>query len=87
MLNIIPIKMKQENNNSNNPMDKLLNSLTTTKKTLRDLDNSDFLQEHVSIMLDDKKLEADQIISKNDSTMSALLNKSSKYDIETVVDE
>lgn len=79
--------MKQENNNSNNPMDKLLNSLTTTKKTLRDLDNSDFLQEHVSIMLDDKKLEADQIISKNDSTMSALLNKSSKYDIETVVDE
>ncbi|MGI9565406.1 MAG: hypothetical protein ACR2LL_00115 [Nitrosopumilus sp.] len=77
MLNIIPLKTKQKNNS----IDNLLNPLTTSKKNLHDQDNCDFLQEHVSIMLDDKKLEGNQIIFKNNS-ISVLLNKSSKYDIE-----
>ena len=85
MLNIIPIKTNQENDSS---IDKLLGSLTTSKKnSLLNLNTSDnFLQEHVSIVVDDKKLKEDQIISK-DKSVSVLLNKSSKYDIETVVDE
>ena len=85
MLNIIPIKTKQEN--TNNSIDNLLNSLTTSKKNLHDQDNPNFLQEHVSIMLNDEKLKDDQIICKNNSMVSILLNKSSKYDIKTVVDE
>ena len=85
MLNIIPIKTNQENDNS---IDKLLGSLTTSKKnSLLNLNISDnFLQEHVSVIVDDKKLKEDQIISK-DKSVSVLLNKSSKYDIEAVVDE
>ncbi|MGI9566994.1 MAG: hypothetical protein ACR2LL_08285 [Nitrosopumilus sp.] len=85
MLNIIPIKTKQQNNNS---IDKLLGSLTVSKKNLSDLNNSNnFLQEHVSVLLDDKKLEDDQIISKNSSMMSILLDKSKNYDVEAIVDD
>ena len=84
MLNIIPIKTKQENNNS---IDNLLNSLTNTKKNLSDLTNSDFLQEHVNILLNNKQLEDNQIISKKDSSMSVLLDKSPKYDIDVIVDK
>ena len=84
VLNIIPIKTKQENNNS---IDKLLNSLITSKKnSLSNLNNSNFLQEYVSILLDNKKLKDDQIISKNNSMMSVLLDKSKSYDIETIID-
>ena len=84
MLNIIPIKTKQQNNNS---IDKLLGSLTTPKKNLLDLNNSDnFLQEHVSILLDNQKLKEDQIISKNNS-ISILLNESSKYDLVGIIDD
>ena len=83
MLNIVPIKTQQENNNSN---DKLLGSLVVSKKNLLDLNNSNFLQEHVSILLDNKKLKDDQIISKNNSRMSIFLDTSKSYEIETVVD-
>lgn len=85
MLNIIPINLKQKNNK--NSIDNLLNSLTTSKKNIHDQDNPNFLQEHVSIMLNDEKLKDDQIICKNNSMVSILLNKFSKYDIKTVVDE
>ena len=86
ILNIIPTKIKQENNNTS--IDKLLNSLTTTKTNLQDLSNSDnFLQEHVNILLDDKKLEDDQIISKKNNSASVLLDKSKQYDIETITDK
>ncbi|WP_316506568.1 hypothetical protein [Nitrosopumilus sp.] len=86
ILNIIPIKTRQQNNN--NSIDKLLGSLTSSKKNLSDLNNSsNFLQEHVSIMLDDEKLEDNQVIYKKNSSISVLLNKSSKYDNETIVDE
>ena len=85
MLNVVQMKTKQENNN--NSIDNLLNSLTTSKKNLRDPDNSDnFLQEHVSIMLDDKKLKDDQIVFQNNSIMSILLDKSSKYDLVGIID-
>ena len=83
MLNIISLKTNQENNNS---IDKLLGSLTTRKKALDNLNNSDSLQEHVSILLDNKKLKDDQIISKNNSIISILLDKSKNYDIKTSVD-
>ncbi len=83
MLNVIPIKTKQQNNS----IDNLLNSLTTSKKNSRDQDNSDFMQEHVNILLDDKKLKDDQIVCKNNSMISILLDKSKNYDIETVPDE
>lgn len=82
MLNVIPINAKQQNNNS---IDNLLNSLTISKKNLHDNDNSDFLHEHVSILLDDQKLDNDQFISKNNSLISIFLNKSKNYDIEMVV--
>ncbi|WP_316505933.1 hypothetical protein [Nitrosopumilus sp.] len=39
MLNIIPLKTKQKNNS----IEKLLGSLTTSKKNLSDLNNCDFL--------------------------------------------
>ena len=85
MLNIVPIKTKQKNKNS---IDNLLDSLTTGKKTLvDDLNNSDnFLQERVSILLNGKKPKEDQVISKKNSMMSVLLNKSKSYDIDTTVD-
>ncbi|WP_316505934.1 hypothetical protein [Nitrosopumilus sp.] len=38
-------------------------------------------------MLDDKKLEDDQVISKNNSIMSILLDKYSKYDIVEIIDD
>lgn len=82
MLNVTPIKTKQQNNSINN----LLNALTISKNNSLDLTNSDFLQEHVSILLDDKKLENDQIVLKKNS-ISVLLNKSKNYSIETSVDD
>ena len=83
MLNIIPIKTNQEKNS----IDKLLNSITTSKKNSLGLNNSNnFLQEHVSVLLDDEKLNDDQIISKNNSIISILLSKSSKYDIVEIID-
>ena len=87
MLNIIPIKTKQEKND--NSIDNLLDSLTTSKKnSLPDLNNSDnFLQEHVSILLNDKKLKDDQIVSLNNSMISILLDKSSKYDLVGIIDD
>ena len=85
MLNIIPIKTKQQNNN--NSIDKLLGSLTSSKKNfLSDQKDSNFLQEHMSILLDDKRLKDNQVISKNNSIMSVLLDKSKTYEIETSVD-
>ena len=84
MLNIITIKKNQETND--NSIDKLLGSLTTTRKNSLDLHDSDFLQEHVNILLDGKTLEDSQIISK-DNSISVLLNKYKKYDIETIVDQ
>ncbi|MDH3501609.1 MAG: hypothetical protein OEL69_03765 [Nitrosopumilus sp.] len=86
MLHITPIKTKK--NNPPNSINKLLNSLTTSKSNLSvDQKNSDFLQKHVSILLDDKKLESNKIISKNNSMISILLDKSAKYDIKTTIDE
>ncbi len=85
MLNITPIKTKKKN--PTNSIDKLLNSLTDSKNKLSDQKNSDFLQEHVSILLDDKKIESNKIVSKNNSMISVLLDKNSKYDIETIVDD
>ncbi len=87
MLNITPIKTKKNKSQENNSIDKLLNSLTDSKNNLHDQKDSDFLQEHVSILLDGKKLDQTQIISKNNSMMSVLLDKDSKYDVETIVDE
>ena len=81
ILNIIPIKTKQKNNS----IDKLLESLTTSKRNLFDLNNSDFLEKHVSILLDDEKLKSTRIISKNNS-ISILLDKSKKYDVVEIID-
>lgn len=87
MLNITPIKTMKNKSQEGNSIDKLLNSLTTSKNNLHDQKDSDFLQEHMSILLDDKKLESDKIISKKNSMISVLLDKNSKYDIKTIVDE
>ena len=87
MLNITPIKTMRNKSQENNSIDKLLNSLTTSKNNLHDQKDSDFLQEHMSILLDDKKLESDKMISNNNSMISILLNKNSKYDIQTIVNE
>ena len=84
MLNVTPIKIKKKN--PANSIDKLLNSLTISNN-FSDQNDSNFLQKHVSILLDDKKLESDKIISKNNSMISVLLDKNSKYDIETIADE
>lgn len=86
MLNIIPIKTNQENDSS---IGKLLGSLTTSKRnSLLNQNNSDnFLQEHVKILLDNKKLKDDQILTKNNSMMSVLLDKSSKYDLVGIIDD
>ncbi len=86
MLNITPIKTIRNKNHESNSIDKLLSSLTTSKNNLHDQKDSDFLQEHMSILLDNNKIESDKIISKNDSA-SVLLDKNSKYDIEIIVDK
>ncbi|WP_316506264.1 hypothetical protein [Nitrosopumilus sp.] len=83
MLNIVPMKTKQDKNS----IDNLFNSLTTSKKNLSDLNNFDnFLQGHVSIMLDEKKIKNDQIIS-NKNSISVLLDKSKKYEIIEIIDD
>ena len=84
MLNIIPTKIKKEN--KNNSIGNLLNSLTVSKTNLSDQNDSNFLENHVSILLDNKKLKSDEILSKNQS-IYVLLDKSSKYDIETFSDK
>jgi len=85
MLNITPVKTKS--NPKNNSIDDLLHSLTTAKKDYSsDKVPSDFLQKCVTVLINDTKLESDKIIFKNNS-MSVLLNESSKYDIETIVDK
>ena len=51
-----------------------------------DQKDSDFLQDHVSILLDNKKLEPNKTISKN-NFVSVLFDKNSKYDIKTIADK
>ena len=83
MLNITPVKTKS--NMKNNSIDKLLDSLTAAAKNVQNDVQSDFLQEHVSILLNDKRLNDNQIISKNNS-ITILLDESSKYDVVGIVD-
>ena len=87
MLNIIPIKTKKKSKENNNSIDKFLNSLTTSKNNTFDRKDSDFLQDHVSILLDNKKLEPNKMIISKNNSVSILLDRNSKYDIETTVDE
>lgn len=86
MLNITPLNKKKKQNN--NSIDKLLNSLITSKRDSPRQTQSNFLQEHVAVLINDKKLESDRIIlSSKDNSMSALLDKYSNYNISTMTDE
>ena len=86
MLNITPIKTKKKSKENNNSIDKLLNSLTPKSNSF-DQKDSDFPQDHVSILLDNKKLESNKMIISKHNSVSVLLDKNSKYNIETITDE
>jgi len=84
MLNITPVHATR--NTKNNSIDKLLSSLITTKRNSFHQIQPDFLQEHVSVMINGIKSESEKMIFKN-NCMSVLLDESSKYGIEAIADE
>ena len=85
MLNITSINTKR--NITNNSIDKLLNLLTTSKNNSSSQMQPNFLQKHVSVLVDGKKIEADRMIISKNNSMSILLDESSKYEIEAIVDK
>ena len=84
ILDITLVNTKKDT--TNNSIDKLLNSLIDAKKSSSFQMESNFLQEHVSVLVNGKKIESKRIISRNNS-MSVLLDESSKYGIEVIADK